>query len=98
MALIIRLRQQGKKNRHSFRLVVADERSPRDGKCIERLGFYDPRVKENNFTVIPERVEYWINQGALCSERVQILLKKTAPDVIKRWHEKQDKKRSKKCK
>ena len=80
--LVIRLRQQGANSRQSFRLVVTNERSPRDGKYIEMLGFYDPFAKENNLTVDRERVQYWYEHGALISARAQILLKKSFPEVI----------------
>ena len=84
MALIIRLRQQGRKNRQSYRVVLADRRFPRDGKYLEKLGFYDPHGKdESNLSVDSERVQYWIDRGAMLSERVESLLKKTAPAVIK---------------
>jgi small subunit ribosomal protein S16 len=86
MALIIRLRQQGKNNQRSFRLVVADERSPRDGKYLEKLGYYDPRF-EDKLEVDTERVKHWLDHGALISERAEILVSKKAPEVIKQYKE-----------
>lgn len=97
MALVIRLRQQGKNNRRSFRLVVTDTRSPRDGKYVEKLGFYDPLVAENNFKANAERILFWLDKGALCSERAKALIKKVAPEVIKHWNDKKRAKREK-CK
>ncbi len=84
MALVIRLRQQGRKNHRSFRVVVADERYPRDGKYIEKLGWYDPHLEnDKNLQVDVERLKHWIENGARVSERSQSILKKAAPEVIK---------------
>lgn len=96
MALIVRLRQQGKNRRHSFRLVVADRSSPRDGKYIELLGFYDPFTKDNFFSVDKERVEYWFEKGALFSERAKLLLKKAAPEIVAKMNQRKEKKPAKK--
>ncbi|KPK33167.1 MAG: hypothetical protein AMS24_01990 [Chlamydiae bacterium SM23_39] len=94
MALIIRLRQQGKTNQRSFRLVVTDSRNPRDGKYIEKLGFYDPKGKEENCLVIDEKkVEHWLNKGALISEKALSLVKKKAPEIVKKYKEKKLKKK-----
>jgi small subunit ribosomal protein S16 len=85
MAVVIRLRQQGKTNRRFFRLVVTDERSPRDGKYIEKLGWYDPHRSDDKFLSIDEkRVEYWLQKGALISDKARALVKKKAPEVIKK--------------
>jgi small subunit ribosomal protein S16 len=85
MAVVIRLRQQGKKNRRFFRLVVADERSPRDGKYIEELGWYDPHCSGENFLSIDEKkVKHWLGKGALISERAKALVRKKAPEIIKK--------------
>jgi small subunit ribosomal protein S16 len=84
MAVKIRLRQQGRTNRTSYRLVVADSRSPRDGKYIENLGFYDPLMaQEDNVKVDHERVAFWVGQGAQVSENVMNLLKKAAPELYR---------------
>ena len=89
MALIIRLRQQGKTNRHSFRLVVVDRRCPRDGKYHEMLGWYDPFAKEENLVAIKaDRVQYWLEQGALISDRAKALVNRMAPEVIQKWTQK----------
>ncbi len=84
MGTIIRLRQQGRKNQHTFRVVVADSRSPRDGKYIEMLGWYNPResVLERMLLVKPDRVQHWMSQGAALSERIEALLLKTAPALV----------------
>lgn len=94
MALVIRLRQQGKNSRRSFRLVVANTRSPRDGKYIENLGFYDPHI-EGSLNIDGERIKYWLDQGALISDRAMILVTKQAPDVIKEYVAKQQTKKLK---
>jgi small subunit ribosomal protein S16 len=94
MALVIRLRQQGRNNRKCFRLVVADERSPRDGKYVEKLGWYDPFMKkEVNYVVNAERVQYWLERGAQLSERAKMLVSKVAPDVIQALYRKKTKKK-----
>lgn len=53
-----------------FRIVVADSRSPRDGKCLEELGTYQPLKKDNNFTLDMERIQHWIGKGAQLSDTV----------------------------
>ena len=87
MALVIRLREQGRNNSRSFRLVVADVRSPRDGKYVENLGFYDPHG-DNLLEVNSERVQYWLDQGALISDNAKNLVAKKAPEVIKAFNAK----------
>ncbi len=82
MALIIRLRQQGRTNRQTYRVVVADERSPRDGKYVEMLGWYDPNQTDNNLQIDSNRLNYWIAQGAQVSEKVEQLANKAAPKVV----------------
>jgi small subunit ribosomal protein S16 len=82
MALVIRLRQQGRTNRQTFRVVVADERSPRDGKYIEMLGWYNPIQDKDNIKIDGERLNYWLKLGARISENVELLAEKVAPQVI----------------
>jgi len=77
MAVVIRLRREGAKNRPFYRVVVADKRSPRDGKFIESVGSYDPQGKNQESPLKLARVEYWIKQGAKPSETVTSLIKKT---------------------
>lgn len=81
MSVVLRMRQQGKRNTRLFRIVAADARSPRDGKYIECLGHYNPH-EENGIVVKKERVEHWLQQGAQPSERMVSLLKKTCPEVL----------------
>jgi small subunit ribosomal protein S16 len=77
MAVSIRLRREGTKNRPYYKVVVADKRSPRDGKFIEIVGTYDPRKPSRNSTLEIDRVEYWISKGAQPSDTVRSLIKKT---------------------
>jgi small subunit ribosomal protein S16 len=76
MAVSIRLRREGAKNRPYYRVVVADSRSPRDGKFIEILGTYDPKKTGQNSSFSVERAEYWISKGAQPSDTVRSLIKK----------------------
>ena len=76
MAVSIRLRREGTKNRPYYRVVVADSRSPRDGKFIEILGTYDPKQTGQNSSFSVERAEYWISKGAQPSDTVRSLIKK----------------------
>ena len=76
MAVKIRMKRIGAKNTPVFRIVVADGRSPRDGKCIEELGTYQPLKKGDNFTVKLDRADYWLSKGAQPSDTVASFLKK----------------------
>jgi small subunit ribosomal protein S16 len=76
MAVSIRLRREGTKNRPYYRIVVADSRSPRDGKFIEIIGTYDPKQTGQNSSFRVERAEYWISKGAQPSDTVRSLIKK----------------------
>ena len=72
----IRLRRMGAKKAPYYRIVVADSRSPRDGRFIEELGFYDPMAEGEKLKVNQERVQYWISNGAQPTDTVRGLLKK----------------------
>ena len=76
MAVRIRLKRIGAKNTPVFRIVVADGRSPRDGKFLEEIGTYHPLQKGNNFNLNLDRAEYWIKNGAQPSETVASFIKK----------------------
>ncbi|NOS68800.1 MAG: 30S ribosomal protein S16 [Verrucomicrobia bacterium] len=76
MPVRIRMKRIGAKNSPVFRIVVADGRSPRDGKFIEEIGTYHPRQKNNNVKVDLERANYWISKGAQPSDTVASFLKK----------------------
>ena len=77
MALKIRLARHGAKKRPFYRIVIADARAPRDGRFIERLGFFNPgaRGQEEKLRVDLERVKFWTDQGAIASDRVAKLVK-----------------------
>ncbi len=76
MAVKIRLRRVGTKNVPRYRIVVADGRSPRDGRFIENIGTYNPEKTEVNFEVDLERAKHWIGKGAQPSNTVRSILKK----------------------
>ena len=76
MAVKIRLKRIGAKNTPVFRIVVADGRSPRDGKCLEELGTYHPQKKGGNYTLDLDRAQYWMSKGALPSETVASFIKR----------------------
>jgi len=77
MAVSIRLRREGTKNSPYYKVVVADKRSPRDGKFIEIIGAYDPKKPGHNSKLNIDRVEYWISKGAQPSDTVRSLIKRT---------------------
>jgi small subunit ribosomal protein S16 len=76
MAVSIRLRREGALNRPYYKVVVADSRSPRDGKFIEIVGTYDPKKTGHNSSLKIDRIEHWVSKGAQLSDTVRSLLKK----------------------
>ena len=76
MAVSIRLRREGALNRPYYKVVVADSRSPRDGKFIEIIGTYDPKKTGHNSTLKMDRIEHWMSKGAQPSDTVRSLIKK----------------------
>ena len=72
------MKRVGTKNTPVFRIVVADGRSPRDGKFIEEIGTYQPLKKGDNFTIDLERVKYWVGNGAQPSDTVASFIKKAS--------------------
>jgi small subunit ribosomal protein S16 len=76
----IRLARGGAKKRPFYHIVVTDSRMPRDGRYIERLGFYNPSATggEVSLNINQERIEHWVSKGAQTSERVNKLLKDNA--------------------
>ena len=72
----IRLRRMGAKKAPYYRIVVADSRSPRDGRCIEEIGSYNPLTEPATITVDAEKAQQWIKNGAQPSDTVKALLKK----------------------
>ena len=81
MAVRIRLKRIGAKNKPAFRIVVADGRSPRDGKFIEELGTYWPEKKSDNVKFDLERAKYWISKGAQPSDTVASFIKRMSKAV-----------------
>ncbi|MBQ8327234.1 MAG: 30S ribosomal protein S16 [Lachnospiraceae bacterium] len=75
MAVKIRLRRMGQKKAPYYRIVVADSRSPRDGKCIEEIGTYDPNTEPSTFKVNEELAKKWIANGAQPTEVVAKIFK-----------------------
>ena len=71
----IRLARGGAKKKPYYRIVVADQRCKRDGRYLERIGFYNPMVKENRFEIDVERLKHWLSTGAQPSDRVGKLMK-----------------------
>ena len=72
----VRLSRGGGKKRPYYHIVVVDQKSKRDGKCIERIGSYDPNLEDDKrITLKQDRLEYWLNQGAQMSDRVKLLQK-----------------------
>lgn len=80
--VVIRLARGGQKKRPFYRIVVADKRSPRDGRYIEQVGTYDPTSAEKHLNIKLDRVDYWHSQGAKPSDTVARLIngaRKAAP-------------------
>jgi small subunit ribosomal protein S16 len=76
MAVRIRLARHGAKKKPFYRIVVADNESPRDGKYLETVGTYNPLLDPVQVTLKSERIQYWMDQGAKPSDTVRSLLKK----------------------
>ena len=78
MAVRIRLARHGAKKKPYYRIVVADSESPRDGRYLEAVGSYNPLRDPAEITLKQERVQHWLEQGAIPSDTVRSLLKKEA--------------------
>jgi len=76
MSVKIRLKRVGRKKVDQYRLVVTDHRSPRDGRFLEEIGYYQPQTEPMTVKIDGERVLYWLGKGATPSEKVRSLLKK----------------------
>lgn len=85
MAVRIRLRREGRKKTPMYRIVVADSTAPRDGRFIEIIGQYQPRSGENALNLKIDRVNYWMDVGALPTDTVRSLLRRAG--VVKSRHE-----------
>ena len=76
MSVKIRLTRTGRKLDPSYRVVVTDSRSPRDGRFIEQVGFFDPNMEKDGVRLNEERILYWLSQGAKPSDTIRSLLSK----------------------
>ena len=81
MAVKMRLRRMGAKKAPFYRVIVADSRSPRDGRFIEEIGYYNPLTNPAEIKIDAEKATKWLNNGAQPTETVRSLLKKT--EIIK---------------
>jgi small subunit ribosomal protein S16 len=81
--VVIRMARGGAKNRPFYNIVVADSRMPRDGRFIERVGFYNPKASgaEQQFRISLDRVAHWVDQGAQPSDAVKKLIKRGKSQV-----------------
>ena len=75
MAVKIRLRRMGMKKHPFYRVVVADIRSPRDGRCIEEIGYYDPMTEPATIKIDADKAKTWMGNGALPTDSARRLLK-----------------------
>ncbi|MBM3198231.1 MAG: 30S ribosomal protein S16 [Chlamydiae bacterium] len=91
MALKIRLRQQGRKNEQTYRIVVADSRIRRDGSYVEKLGHYIPYLEKDGCVMDGERLLHWLSLGAKMSDQVRSLAAKTTPEALKKFQNAQEK-------
>ena len=78
MSVRIRMKKMGRSHQPFFRICAVDKHAPRDGRVLEELGTYDPRVPETDARALlkAERVDYWLGVGAQPSEKVAVLIKK----------------------
>lgn len=84
MAVRLRLRRVGRKHKPSYQIVAAESRFPRDGRFIEKIGFYDPMTEPATILIDTERALYWLQRGAQPSETVRSLLSKQG--VLQKLH------------
>ena len=82
MSVKIRMKRVGAKNSPYFRIVVADSRSPRDGRFIEEIGSYQPLKKGDNFILKLDRAQYWVSKGAQPSDTVASFIKKAGKAAV----------------
>ena len=85
MAVRIRLRRTGGKKQPSYRVVVADARSPRDGRFVESIGHYNPRTDPPTIEINEDRAWYWLSVGAQPSDAVARLLEKKGIIAERKW-------------
>jgi len=93
MAVKLRFTRMGRRHRPFFRLNAIESRNPRDGKTIEKLGHYDPLIKDSDKQVVlnKERIEYWLSKGAVPSDTVANLLAKHG--IVSKYYEERQAKR-----
>ena len=77
MAVKIRLRRMGAKKAPFYRVIVADSRSPRDGRFIEEIGYYNPTTEPSEIKIDADKAKDWLAKGAQPTETVKVLLKKS---------------------
>jgi len=82
MAVRIRLTRTGANNDPCFRVVATDARSPRDGRYLENLGWYDPKRPGMNFSLKLDRIEFWRNRGAQLSDTVRSLIRRARRQAV----------------
>lgn len=82
MAVVIRMKRMGRKHREFYRICATDKRSPRDGRVVEEIGTYDPKVSDTDArcTLNGERLKYWLSVGAKPSGTVAVLIRKYGPE------------------
>lgn len=85
MSVKIRLKRMGSKKRPFYRIVVADSRSPRDGRFIETVGTYNPLTEPEQVTLKEEAIMNWLSNGAQPSDTVRNILSKQ--NIMKKFHE-----------
>lgn len=85
MAVRLRMKRLGRKHRPFFRICAMDSHSPRDGRVIEELGYYDPMVRDTDARVVlkRERVDYWLGVGAQPTPKLAVLIRKYGTDGTK---------------
>jgi small subunit ribosomal protein S16 len=90
MAVRIRLRRVGSKKNPIWRIVVADKRSPRDGRTIETIGQYNPQTEPSTIVIDEERARHWLDHGAQPSETVKALVEEPEAVVVEELEEEGD--------
>ena len=82
MAVKVRLTRTGANNDLCYRVVATDSRSPRDGRSIEIMGWYDPKKKGTNYALKLDRIDYWKDHGAVLSDTVASLVRKARKQAV----------------
>lgn len=85
MSVKIRLTRRGAKGQPFYRLVVADSHSPRSGKYLDNVGYYNPRTEPSTMHVNTDKVLTWLRKGARPSDAARVILEKTG--VLRQWEE-----------